>query len=170
MVDLIIPKFLTNAWGFSLTFLDLQKKQCPFANWIKGGAKKDLQMFQNASFRKLKIYSNTEINMSQGLEKICWQFWNFKGEELCSDEKLKKWKASALHGVIDTAWTLKKNPLLVLEANKLKDSEPQDLDTNKKWQKAGTLDENVKRTLTNHKTLLNVNAELTALNNPKNTE
>lgn len=61
------------------------------------------------------------------------------------------------------------NPLLVLEANKLKDSEPQDLDTNKKWQKAGTLDENVKRTLTNHKTL-NVNAELTALNDPKNTE
>lgn len=39
----------------------------------------------------------------------------------------------------------------------------------KKRQKAGTLDENIKRTLTNHKALLNVNAELTALNDPQNT-
>ena len=51
----------------------------------------------------------------------------------------------------------------------MKDSEPQDLDTNKKRQKAGTLDENIRRTLTNHKTLLDVNALLTALNDPNNT-
>ena len=100
-------------------------------------------MFQNASLRKLKIYSVAEINMSQGLERIRRQFWNFKGEELCSDKKLKKWKATALHGVIDTAWTLKKTALLVLEANKLKDIETQDMDTNKRRQKAGTLDENI---------------------------
>ena len=122
-------------------------------------------MFQNASLRKLKIYSVAEINMSQGLERIRRQFWNFKGEELCSDKKLKKWKATALHGVIDTAWTA----LLVLEANKLKDIETQDMDTNKRRQKAGTLDENIKRTLTNHKTLLDVNGKLTTLNDPENT-
>ena len=51
----------------------------------------------------------------------------------------------------------------------MKDSEPQDLDTNKKRQKAGTLDENIRRTLTNHKTLLDVNAQLTDLNDPNNT-
>lgn len=167
--DLIIPNFLTFACVFLLTFVDLKKKQSPFTKWIKGGTEKELPMFQNASFRKLKMYSSAEINMSQGLEKIRQQFWNFKGEELCSDKKLKKWKATALHGVIDTAWTLKKTPLLVLEANKLRDSAPQASETNKKRQKAGTLDENIQWTLTNHKALLNVNAELTALNDPQNT-
>ena len=114
-----------------LMFVDLKKKQYPFTKWIKRGTKTELPMFQNASLRKLKIYSTAEINMSKGLEKVRQQFWNFKGEELCSDQKLKKWKASALHGVIDTAWTLKKIPLLVLEANKLRDS-PQELATVKK--------------------------------------
>lgn len=151
-----------------LILVDLKKKESPFAKWIKGGAKNELPMFQNASLKKLKVYSNAEINASKGLEHIRRQFWNFKGEQLCSDQKLKKWKASALHGVIDTAWTLKKTPLLVLEENKLKDS-AQDLDNSKKRQKAGTLDENITRTLTKHKTLLNVNAELTALNDAQNT-
>ena len=65
-------------------------------------------MYPNASFRKLKIYSSAEIAQSNPLEKIRRQFWNIKGEELCRDKKLNKWKASALHGVLDTAWTLKK--------------------------------------------------------------
>ena len=151
-----------------LILVDRKKTESPFAKWIKGGAKNELPMFQNASLRKLKVYSTAEINVSKGLEQIRRQFWNFKGEQLCSDQNLKKWKASALHGVIDTAWTLKKTPLLVLEANNLKDSAP-DLDNSKKRQKAGTLDENITRTLTKHKTLLNVNAELTALNDPQNT-
>ena len=85
-----------------MTFVDLKKKESPFTNWIKGGAKKDLPMFQNASLRNLKIYSKVEINMSQDLERISHQFWNFKGEELCSDQKLKKWNTTALHGVIDS--------------------------------------------------------------------
>ena len=59
-----------------MTFVDLKKKESPFANWIKGGAKKDLSMFQNASLRKLKVYSVAEINMSQGLERIRRQFNN----------------------------------------------------------------------------------------------
>jgi len=102
-----------------MIFVNLKKKQSPFTHWIKQGAKTELSMFQNASLRRLKIYSTAEINMPKGLEKICRQFWNFNGEEVCSDQKLKKWKASALHGVIDTAWTLKKTPLLALKANKL---------------------------------------------------
>ncbi|KAJ7391207.1 hypothetical protein OS493_019338 [Desmophyllum pertusum] len=67
----------------------------------EGKKKSDLPMYPNASFRKLKIYSSAEIAQSNPLEKIC-------------HKKLNKWKASALHGVLDTAWTSKKSMLLVL--------------------------------------------------------
>ena len=58
-------------------------------------------MYQNASSRKLKIFSQTEIKSAKGLEKVRRQFWNNKGEELCRDKTLKTWTRTALQGVID---------------------------------------------------------------------
>lgn len=76
-------------------------------------------MYQHASAKKLKIYSQSEIQSAKGLEKIRRHFWNNKGEEVCRDKTLRKWPKTALHGVIDTSWTLKKTALLAMEANKI---------------------------------------------------
>ena len=72
------------------------------------GLSTELPLNQHAAERKVKLFSSKEIGDAQGLEKIRRKFWNEKAEELCQDRVLKKWKATAIHGVIDTAWTLKK--------------------------------------------------------------
>ena len=87
------------------------------------GPSKELPLYQHAAERKVKIFSSKEIGEAQGLEKIRRKFWNERAEELCQDRTLKKWKATAIHGVIDTAWVLKKTVVLVVEANNTQDRE-----------------------------------------------
>lgn len=128
-------------------------------------------MYHNAASRKVKLYSRTEILRAQGLEQIRRRFWNEKGEELCQDRELQKWKATAIHGVIDTSWTLKKTAILVMEADHLQDEllRQEGVSTAKKQQKAGTVDENVARTLNSHRQLLKVNETLCKLKDAANT-
>ena len=69
---------------------------------------RELPVYQHAAERKVKLFSSKEIGEAQGLLKIR-KFWNEKAEELCQDRALKKWKATAIHRVIDIPWMLKKN-------------------------------------------------------------
>ena len=130
-------------------------------------------MYPNAASRKVKIYSRTEVSKAQGLEKIRRNFWNNKAEELCQDKVLSKWKATAINGVIDTAWTLTKTAVLVTEANNLRDeelqAEPVSTPKPRKRQKVATVDENVKRTLNTHRQLLKINQTLRSLKDIANT-
>ena len=130
-------------------------------------------MYPNAASRKVKIYSRTEVSKAQGLEKIRRNFWNNKAEELCQDKALSKWKATAINGVIDTAWTLTKTAVLVTEANNLRDeelqAEPVSTPKPRKQQKVATVDENVKRTLNTHRQLLKINQTLRSLKDIANT-
>ena len=148
------------------------KGQSPFAKWLKG-KERDLPMYPNAASRKVKIYSPTEVSRAQGLEKIRRKFWNDKAEELCQDRELNKWKATAINGVIDTAWTLTKTAVLVMEADNLRDeesrAEPISAPKPRKQQKVATVDENVKRTLNTHRQLLKINQTLQSLKNTANT-
>jgi len=84
---------------------------------------------------------------------------------------LQKWKAAAIHGVIDTSWTLKKTAILVMEADHLQDEllRQEGVSTAKKQQKADTVDENVARTLNSHRQLLKVNETLCILKDASNT-
>ena len=103
-----VPKVADmNLIFISTSLCSCKKKQSPFASWRKD-KKGGLPMYQNASSRKLKIFSQTEIKLAKGLEKARRQFWNNKGEELCRDKTLETWSRTALHGMIDTSWTLKK--------------------------------------------------------------
>ena len=124
-------------------------------------------MYQHASLRKLKIYSQPEINSSKGLEKVRRHFWNTKGEEVCRDKTLRTWTKTALHGVIDTSWTLKKTALLAMEANKILNEKKGNMGKTK--QREGTLAQNLERTLAKHSELLSINSKLAALNDPENT-
>jgi len=82
-----------------------------------------------------------------------------------------KMKAAAIHGVIDTSWTLKKTAILVMEADHLQDEllRQEGVSTAKKQQKAGTVDENAARTLNSHRQLLKVNETLCILKDASNT-
>ncbi|XP_068743106.1 uncharacterized protein [Montipora capricornis] len=148
-----------------------KRKQSPFAKWVKGPSK-ELPMYQKAAERKVKLFSGKEIADAQGLEKIRRRFWNEKAEELCQDTALKKWKATAIHGVVDTAWTLKKTVVLVVEANNTREQELREEVKDSpqiKKQKAETVDANVQRTLSSHRELLRVNERLRRLNDRSNT-
>ena len=124
-------------------------------------------MYQDASSRKLKIYNQNEIRTAKGLEKVRRQFWNSKAEDVYRDKSLRTWPKTALHGVIDTSWFLKKTTLFVLEANKIFNEKKENKGITK--QKEGTLAENLKRTLSIHSDLLSMSSKLAALNDPNNT-
>ena len=127
-------------------------------------------MYQHAAERKVKIFSSKKIGEAQGLEKIRRKFWNEKAEELCQDRALKKWKATAIHGVIDTTWMLKKIMVLVVKANtqhREAREEATEYSTMKKQRKE-TVNEKVQRTLCRHQELLRVNERLQRLNNNSN--
>ena len=127
------------------------------------GPSKELPLYQHAAERKVKIFSSKEIRR---------KFWNEKAEELCQDRTLKKWKATAIHGVIDTAWVLKKTVVLVVEASNTQDREAREEATEHstmKKQKKETVDANVHRRLCSHRELLRVNERLRSLNDANNT-
>ena len=124
-------------------------------------------MYQHASSRKLKIYTQNEITTAKGLGKVRRQFWNNKAEEVGRDKSLRTWSKTALHGVIDTSWTLKKTALFVLEGNKILNEKHENKGITK--QKEGTFAENLRRTLSVHSDLLSTNSKLAALKDPNNT-
>ena len=74
---------------------------------------------------------------------------------------------------LDTAWTLTKTAVLVMEANNLRDeelrAEPVNTPKPRKQQKVATVDENVKRTLNSHRQLLKINQTLQSLKDIANT-
>ena len=91
---------------------------------------------------------------------------------MCQDRALKKWNATAIHGVLDTAWTLKKTVVLVVEANNTREQELREEATDSsqiKRQIAETVDANVQRTLSSHRELLRVNERLRRRNDRSNT-
>ena len=115
-------------------------------------------MYQPGAERKVKIFSSKEIGEAQGLEKIRRKSSNEKAEELCQDRALQTWKATAIHGVIDTTWMLKKIMVLVVKAN-TQDREAREEATEystMKKQRKETVNEKVQRTLCSHQELLRV--------------
>ena len=68
--------------------------------------------FSAARARKVKIFSQQEIDESVGMQKSYRQFWNDKAEELCSSNALKNFKPGEIQGAINVAWTLKKTEIL----------------------------------------------------------
>lgn len=69
--------------------------------------------------RKVKIFSEQEINKSIGMQKSYRQFWNDKAEELCSSNALKHFKPGKIQGAINVAWSLKKTEILKEELEEI---------------------------------------------------
>ena len=61
-----------------------------------------------AKVRIVKLYSDAEIQNSTGKTKEYREFWNKKAEEICGEAEFAKFSKAAVHGVINTSWTLKK--------------------------------------------------------------
>lgn len=77
--------------------------------------------FSAARARKVKIFSEQEVNESTGMQKSYRQFWNDKAEELCRSNALKTFKPGEIQGAINVAWSLKKTDILkdqIEEVNK----------------------------------------------------
>ena len=74
-----------------------------------------------ARARKVKIFTEREIESSTGLQKIYRRFWNEKAEEICSESNLKSFKPGEVQGAINNAWTLKKTRHIREEIDSLKE-------------------------------------------------
>jgi len=103
--------------------------QSPFAKWFKGPSK-ELRLYKNGANRKIKLVSGKEIADAPDLKSF-----GTRKLKSCARTALKKWKAATIHRVIDTAWTLKKTTVLVVEVNNVREEEL----SQKRKEKAGTV-------------------------------
>jgi hypothetical protein len=80
--------------------------------------------FRHARMRGLKIYKEEEIaNTKAELEKTRRRFWNDKAEQLSTHPSTANLAKSAIHGIIDVAWTLRKTSFIEDDARKLESDE-----------------------------------------------
>ena len=77
------------------------------------------ERLSHAKARNIKLYSETEIGNSTGKMKIYRQYWNNKAEDICANKEFANFSKAAVHGVINTAWTLKKADDMLTEAKKM---------------------------------------------------
>lgn len=104
--------------------------------------------FSAARARKVKIFSEQEVNESTGMQKSYRQFWNDKAEELCRSNALKTFtEPGEIQGAINVAWSLKKTDILkdqIEEVNKEIASKCS-TDELKKFQMSKTVEKNTER-------------------------
>lgn len=61
------------------------------------------QPYSAARARKIKIYSNREIQFSE-MVKLYQVFWNNKAEDICSSHALKQFLPGEIQSDINVAW------------------------------------------------------------------
>ena len=72
-----------------------------------------------AKARNVKLYTDAEIQNSTGKTKEYREFWNKKAEEICSEAEFAKFSKAAVHGMINTAWTMQKADDILAESKKI---------------------------------------------------
>ena len=75
--------------------------------------------YSAARARKIKIYSESEIEESTGLMQVYRRFLNSKAEDICSSQSLASFKAGEIQRAINVAWTLEKSKHLKQEVKEI---------------------------------------------------
>ena len=80
--------------------------------------------YHNATLKKLKIYTDEEINAANSeMERKRRRFWNNKAEQVATSKKTANLKKTTQMGIIDVAWTLRKTAFIETDARKTLDEE-----------------------------------------------
>lgn len=77
------------------------------------------QPYSAARARKVKLYSDREIQGASGMVKLYRTFWNIKAEEICSSQAAKQFTQGEIQGAINVAWTIEKATHIKNEAKEL---------------------------------------------------
>lgn len=121
--------------------------------------------YSAARARKVKVFTESEIEVSTGLRKVYRRFWNDKAEEICSSRSLNKFKPGEIQGAINVAWTLEKTRHLKEEMEKVNMESGQQCQSKAVLRKlqtsAKTIDKNSLRVENAHETLSKTQKELT---------
>ena len=127
------------------------------------------QEFRRAKQMGIKIYNPKEIKEAKSeMEKARRQFSNEKAEQLCTRAETANIGKTAMYGIIDVAWTLKKTFLLQDEARKLMQNERELFSDqkNETWerstrkQKSKTIENNIVRMEIAHQSVLTKDKQL----------
>lgn len=120
--------------------------------------------YSAARARKVKVFTESEIEGSTGLQKVYRRFWNDKAEEICRSRSLNKFKPGEIQGAINVAWTLEKTRHLKEEVEKvnMEIGQPYQSNVLKKVQTSvKTIEKNSLRVENAHETLRKTQKELT---------
>lgn len=133
-----------------------------FAGWRHELPKS--QPYSAARARKVKIYSQKEIEGSTGLTQVYRKFWNGKAEEICANQSLTSLKAGEIQVAINVAWILQKTSHLRREVEEItaEVGQPCSNAVAKKLQmSAKTIAKKTRRVEKAHESLDNTQQELT---------
>lgn len=99
----------------------VKRTQKSLLGYFKGPTKSETQdEYASVRERKVKIFTDKEIENSTGMVNTYRKFWNLKAKEICNASHLKTFKAGEIQGAINVAWTLEKTKHLKEEAEKVK--------------------------------------------------
>ena len=120
----------------------------------------------NARMKKLKIYTDEEINSPiSEMEKKRRRFWNEKAEQVAKSQKTANLNKMAMIGIIDVAWTIRKTEFVEIEATKTLDEEKvmvrMEFKTKlKSTQKKETIPKNLDRMAAAHSAVENIDKDI----------
>lgn len=149
------PRQNKDMWLANPRFLDSLTSDTSWPNPIKYSAPRT---------RKVKIYSESEIEGSTGMTQVYRRFWNKKAEEICCSHSLTSFKAGEIQGAIKVAWTLEKSNHLKWEVDEINAEigQPCSCTVLKKLQVlAKTIKKNTRRVDEPHESLTSKRKELT---------
>ena len=115
--DLTVESF----WKNVLNEVSRQPTILDFASGQSIRQKVKSDAYSAARARKVKVFSESEIEGSTGLQKIYQTLWNEKAEEICSNSNLTTFKPGEIQGAINVAWTLEKTQHLKEDMEKLQE-------------------------------------------------
>ena len=75
--------------------------------------------YRHAKAKSMKIYMPEVVDSATGMENKRRQFWNEKADQLAKNKGAGHQSKTALCGIIDVSWTLRKTSMLEAEAKKL---------------------------------------------------
>ena len=116
----------------------------------------------NARMKKLKIYTDEEINSPiSEMEKKRRRFWNEKAEQVAKSQKTANLNKMAMIGIIDVAWTIRKTEFVEKTLDEQKVMVRTEFKTKlKSTQKKETIPKNLDRMAAAHSAVENIDKDI----------
>lgn len=123
--------------------------------------------YRNAKLKQFKIFTEEEIGRAgSNMERRRREFWNNKAEQICTNKETSRLGKTAMTGIIDVSWTLRKTTFIEEDVKHTEDQEKSLRENMPKFkagklhQKKETIHKNMERMSLAHTAFVSVDREM----------